>query len=319
MKMFDEILSLPFFEELPPVLIDVGASGEIHAKWKPIAKHSICIAFDGDERDFAFSESTSHGFKKLFVFHSLVLDKKKSKSKFYLTKSPYCSSTLEPDLKSLQPWSFADKFEVEKAVILPGTTISDALKQVKISYIDWFKTDSQGLDLRIFNSIPKKIRENIIAAEFEPGIIDAYHGEDKLYSFLQKIDSQNFWMSGATVKGAQRIAGEELQLLSGSPFVQKLISFSHKTSPGWVEMVYLNSFNKQFTAREYFLGWMFATIEQQYGFALRLARTGFQTYSHSLFEKLEESSIRRIRYGVLNKRLLNAGIQKIIDIVKRVF
>ncbi len=319
MTLFNKIFSLPLFDEQPPVLIDVGASGEIHRKWKSIAKYSICIAFDGDERDFPFDEDTSRGFKKLYLFHSLVLDKKKKKTKFYLTKSPYCSSTLEPDVQSLTPWAFADKFQVEKTVFLPGTTIPAALEQVKINYIDWFKTDSQGLDLRIFNSVPKKIREKILAAEFEPGIIDSYHGEDKLYSFLQKIEKKDFWMSNATVKGSQRISNEELQMFSGSPFVQKMIYFSHKISPGWVEIMYLNTFEKEFSLREYFLGWVFATIEEQHGFALKLAKTGFAKLSHSLLMEMEESSMRRIRYGLFNKRLLNAGFQKISDTVKRIF
>jgi hypothetical protein len=193
------------------------------------------------------------------------------------------------------------------------------LEQVKINYIDWIKTDSQGLDLRIFNSVPKKIREKILAAEFEPGIIDSYHGEDKLYSFLQKIEKKNFWMSNATVKGSQRISNEELQMFSGSPFVQKMIYFSHKISPGWVEIMYLNTFEKEFSLREYLLGWVFATIEEQHGFALKLAKTGFAKFSHSLLMEMEESSMRRIRYGLFNKRLLNAGFQKIATMVKRVF
>ena len=50
--MIDKILSRPEFQTEPPVLVDVGASGELHARWKPFAKYAVCIAFDADDRDF---------------------------------------------------------------------------------------------------------------------------------------------------------------------------------------------------------------------------------------------------------------------------
>ena len=105
MSIFDKIFSQPVLQNKPPVLIDVGASEKINQKWKRIAKYSICIAFDGDERDFEFTEKSKSEFKKLYTFHSLVSDKTSSKTKFYLTKSPYCSSVLIPNTDELKNWS----------------------------------------------------------------------------------------------------------------------------------------------------------------------------------------------------------------------
>jgi len=52
MSLIDKVLTRKEFEDKPPVLLDIGASGTIHKKWKRIAKYSICIAFDADTRDF---------------------------------------------------------------------------------------------------------------------------------------------------------------------------------------------------------------------------------------------------------------------------
>ena len=71
MDIIDQILSCPLLLENPPVLLDIGASGEIHAKWKAIAKYSICIAFDADDREIGFAASESKGYRKLSVFNSL--------------------------------------------------------------------------------------------------------------------------------------------------------------------------------------------------------------------------------------------------------
>jgi hypothetical protein len=63
--------------------------------------------------------------------------------------------------------------------------VQQALIKININYIDWFKTDTQGTDLRLFKTLPSKIADHVLAAEFEPGILDAYIGEDKLYSVME--------------------------------------------------------------------------------------------------------------------------------------
>ena len=54
MRLFDKILTTKELIDKPPVLIDIGASGSIHKPWERIRKHSVCIAFDADEREFNF-------------------------------------------------------------------------------------------------------------------------------------------------------------------------------------------------------------------------------------------------------------------------
>ena len=50
-KIFARILAQKIFLKNPPVLVDVGASGSIHARFKPLAKASVCVAFDADDRE----------------------------------------------------------------------------------------------------------------------------------------------------------------------------------------------------------------------------------------------------------------------------
>ena len=114
MSIIDKVISHPLLKEFPPVLIDIGASGQIHKKWKKIASHSICIAFDADDREFGYVVKENSGYKKLYVYNCIVSNSNKSKDNFYLTKSPYCSSLLEPDEEALKNYAFAEKFKVEK-------------------------------------------------------------------------------------------------------------------------------------------------------------------------------------------------------------
>ena len=311
MHIFDEILSRPEFVKNPPVLVDIGASGKIHPKWKKIAKYSVCIAFDADDREFGYVENAASGFKKLYVYNCIVSDKSSDKIDFYLTKSPYCSSTLEPDLKALAEWSFADKFTIEKNVSLNNITLSKVLENLKIDRIDWFKTDSQGIDLRLFKSLSSGIQNSVIVVEFEPGFIDAYINEDKLFSVISYMSSENFWMSDFITKGAERLTQSDLSALTDNNFLKKLIQFSHRESPGWAEITYMNSFKNNQSIRDYLLGWVFSMIHKQYGFSLKLANKGKNIFNDEIFNRLNHLSIQKIKNDLFKLKFYKSIIEKL--------
>ena len=194
-----------YFRDQPPVLIDIGASGRIHSKWKHVAKYAYCLAFDADDREFHVTEQTNKTYKKLITFNRIVTAEHIGQTNFHLTASPFCSSLLEPNKEKLEPWVFSPLFSVERVIPLPATTLQEALQQANIDYIDWFKTDTQGTDLRLFTSLPAALQSKILAAEFEPGIIDAYEGEDKVLAVMQEMRDQGFWLSSMAVKGVQRL------------------------------------------------------------------------------------------------------------------
>src|ERR1043166_8049139 len=103
-ELIKKILEQSCFQAMPPVLVDIGASGAIHPEWKSIAPFSICLAFDADDRDFS-SDTSNSGFRKLILVNSIVSDKEDAETDFYLTTSPHCSSTLEPLNEELSNWS----------------------------------------------------------------------------------------------------------------------------------------------------------------------------------------------------------------------
>ena len=85
-------------------------------------------------------------------------------------------------------------------------TLRSILAEHGLSHVDWFKTDSQGTDLRLFLSLGEPIVRRVLAASFEPGLIDAYVGEDKLHAVLQKMNGPPFWMHDIEVRGTQRLS-----------------------------------------------------------------------------------------------------------------
>ena len=308
-KILKKIFDQPILQTDPPVLIDIGASEELHSKWNEIAKYSFCIAFDADERDFQFVEKEKSKFRKLYIYNSIVTDSKVERTKFYLTKSPYCSSILKPNEEGLKPHIHSDLFKIEKIIELKAIHIQQALDELGIKKVDWFKTDSQGTDLRLFKSFNDQLREKVIVAEFEPGIIDAYEGEDKLYSVLEYMTKNNFWLSEFIVKGAPRLSSELWNSTFRGGYFKKLIKESQIKSPGWGEMTFFNSFeNESFNEREYLLGWVFATIEKQYSFAYTLATKGVDKFKNKIFDELKDSSLKEMKKQVYKLKFIPSAI-----------
>jgi hypothetical protein len=298
MKITDQVLQSKYFASEPPVLVDIGASGEIHARWESIASYAICIAFDADDREFQVSEENNKGYKKLVRINRIVNSQPAGQTEFYLTKSPFCSSLLEPDLENLKPWLFRSLFEIEKVSQLPSVTLAETLRSLNISYIDWFKVDTQGTDLRIYNSLPSDIKESILLAEFEPGIMDAYKGEDKLYAVMQEMHRQGYWLSSMEVKGTQRLQNGYSEQIGG--FLSKRII---RTSPGWAELTYFRT-PVQLSCRNYLLMIVFALLDHQYGFALELCDVGRAHYDEPLLDECRKSVLKMIQREKLKLPLI---------------
>lgn len=309
MSLINKILSREEFRSMPPVLVDIGASGEVHAKWKKIAKHAVCISFDADEREIGYLVHTQKTYKKQVVYNCIVSDKKSEALDFYLTRSPFCSSTLEPDVEKLNDYAFVEKFEVDKKVKLKTIDLPTVFREHHITKVDWFKTDSQGTDVRLFQSMGEEMINRVIVAEFEPGFIDAYKGEDKLYMLLAYMDKKNFWLSDMKVLGSQRINRETKNKKLGS-IPARLMKAILRKSPGWAEVVYFNTFGDQalFDKRDYLLAWVFAVIQKRHGFAMDIALKGKSKFNDPVFSEMENYAHRRILFRILNIPFFYANI-----------
>jgi hypothetical protein len=304
--------SEPFISN-PPVCIDIGASGALPVEWQSLAPHSVCVAFDADMREFRVEDSAQGQWKRLIKLNRLVTAMPSGEVEFFLTKSPFCSSSLRPDRAALEPWAFADLFEVQRTVALPAVSLPDVLQELGISRVDWFKADTQGTDLRLFASLPEEMIDRTIVADFEPGIIDAYHGEDKLSSVMSFMNARPFVLSDMRVEGTQRIGKRALSSLR--PFERRLIHTLLKTSPCWAELSYLNSFaSADASKRDRLLGWICSTIKEQHGHALGIAERGLDDFGESSFDECRRASLAqlRTRYPSMTAFALRRGLARLL-------
>jgi len=297
-QIITKVLSRKEFIDNPPVLLDIGASGKIYKAWSEIAKYSICVAFDADAREIKYIENGTSGYKKVYIYNKIVTSSNNNEDNFYLTKSPYCSSTLKPNSISLNDWSFTNLFNIEKVVKLKTINLNQVLTELNIKQIDWFKADSQGIDLRLFASLNSKITNKILAADFEPGIIDAYIGEDKLGALLLHMNNLPFWVNEMKLPKAIRIKKETIKLLIEKFGSQIENNLNHilKSSPVCAEISFLNNFKsfENFNLRDFLLLWTIAYLKKQYAFALEIALLGTKIFNDEIFDELKDVIIKKI-------------------------
>jgi hypothetical protein len=314
------VLNRKEFKEKPPILIDIGASSEFYSHWSVISPFSICLAFDPDNRDMEHSKDGKHPYFKHIMVSAIASSQKASTSPLFLTKEPGCSSTLKPYSEKLSEWEFSDKFEIEKTLVAKAVNLNDTLKKHEIHYIDWFKTDSQGVDLRLFEALNRNISLKILAADFEPGIIDAYEGEDKAWKLLQHLETTNLWIDSCKIMGTKRLPSKLKNELTKTSV--NYLTQATKESPGWAEISCLNDMkDKNLSKREYLLMWVIAELKKQRGFAYSVADTGYKIFRDSVFKEMSDFTLKQSEneYLYLKKLMQLSRIENYLkSIVKKV-
>lgn len=261
---------------IQPVLIDVGASGAPPKIWRSIARSSIYVGFDPDLRELR--EITNGQFRKSTIVNEAVSSEGQDGDvPFFFTRSPYCSSMLMPDTASLDHFLFSDLFVVEREGVVRATSLNAVLDRLGLAAIDWLKVDTQGLDMRIFNSLRSDVRAHVLALDIEPGLIDAYIGEDLFVDNHRELTRAGFWLSNLDVRGTVRMRRSALREVMATErgLSYQSVQKSVKKSPGWCEARYLRT--TEWLAecgaprRDYVLLWIFALLDGQLGFAIDVA------------------------------------------------
>ena len=182
--MINLILNQKIFNLNPPILLDLGAGGDPKSDWGVFSEKSHTYKLDANDNIEKLNDNNNQT-----LINETILDKKTSVN-FNITKSIYCSSLLNPNFDETKNWPFKIKFDVKKKIKVKTKTLSQIIIEKKIKNIDWIKLDLQGIDLKIFKSIPAKFRKKIIVVEFEPGLYNFYKNEDKLSDILNYMEKE---------------------------------------------------------------------------------------------------------------------------------
>lgn len=303
MSLLERVMAEPELREAPPVLVDVGAAGGVHPGWRRIARYAVGVGFEPDAREAAPLGAAQREFKKWIFCPGLAVPEQTAdgQAALHLTQSPQCSSTLAPKAAELDEWSFSGFFTVMERRRFSATTLREALVAQGIDRVDWLKCDTQGLDLKLWQSLPAEWRARTLAVEVEPGIIDAYEGEEKLGDVLGALAGEPFWLADLTVGRVARgrLAVLEKYLGAGAArWVRRLAP----GAPAWANAHFLRDFARATEAldrRAYLLGWVWATLAGQHSAALMVAHAGVVRFSGGIFAAMAAASARSLRWSMV--------------------
>ena len=262
-------------QAIEPILVDVGSSGGSPRIWQPIRAHSTYVGFDGDTRELRHPQEAE--FRHACFAHEVITCDGDGEVTFYLTRSPYCSSTLEPNPAITNNFLSADSFIIDRTARAKASTLNAVLDRLDLPRIDWMKIDTQGTDLRVFKSLRKACREKLLAIDIEPGLRGAYVNEDLFCDVHAGLMREGFWLSNLKVCGLVRMRKSTLDWLAdrNAKATPDNVAKAVRQTPGWTECRYLRSLESLLatgaTRREYVLLWVFALIDKQFGFCLDLA------------------------------------------------
>ena len=143
----------------------------------------------------------------------------------------------------------------------------------------------------------------MLAVEFEPGLVDAYEGEDKFWRTLQVMEGEPFWISdlevGTTPRGHSARIGAEI----GENMIRWLPRLAPR-APAFMNVRYLHTLDGEAglqDRRSLLLSWVFADLLGQHAHALLVARAGLDRHGGDLFEAMRRVSRRRLRLAMLRK------------------
>ncbi len=305
--MISEILKNKVFEKKPPVLIDVGASDEINNSWKKLSKYSICLGFDTNIQN----NKSDTSYKKFYLIKGLISNKNEKKN-FYFTFDKNCSSSLKPVNKDIKEYLFNKKFQIKKITKIKYMTLNRVLKNYKISYVDWFKTDTQGTDLRIFKNLNQSIKKRILIAEFEPGFENIYTKEDTVADVV-KYMIKDFFIDSFKVKG-DYFFSKKTKVKFLNKLQNRFFHLFNKKQIVWANITFINKLKGKFSKRDILLYIVIQIIRKNYIIALKICDQERKTIGDELYNYM----IVNIKKEIQNKTFyLSIHLLKIIT--KKIF
>jgi len=150
--------------DAPLVYVDCGArAGRIPA-WLRALKDTRYVGFEADgEECVRLNASARRGHRYVAAF----LAGTKERRTFYITRSPACSSLLQPNTPFLDQFALASLFQVERQIEVLTATLTDSLAAAGIDSPDFIELDTQGNEMDILCGAERLIASSVVGLQVE--------------------------------------------------------------------------------------------------------------------------------------------------------
>lgn len=173
-------------------LVDVGARGGIHERWKPFRHYIEAYGFELDAGECARLNAAAQGITYLPVAVGAVDGELAT---LHITSKASCSSLLPPSRKLCSEFSYAaDAMRVVSTSEVALSRLDTICRREQISP-DVLKIDTQGTELDVLIGAGEYL-QRAIAVELEVEFMEQYEGQALFADIDQYMRSQGFTLRG---------------------------------------------------------------------------------------------------------------------------
>jgi FkbM family methyltransferase len=153
------------FNEIPLMVVDVGARGGFEEHWSMYKDKVRLIGFEADVKECERLNKLEAGTGKRF--YPVALHQNEGRKTFYATAFPPSAGFYQPDMK--QVGRFPDKEHLTVVNTLDLNTISfdKFANDELINYVDFIKLDTEGSELDILKGALSTLKKTVLGLSIE--------------------------------------------------------------------------------------------------------------------------------------------------------
>ena len=267
------IHSLLSEQQINPVLMEVGATGEPPTTWNKIAGQSTYVAIGPEAQPSR--QDVLGDFKNSYFVKKIATITDTERVLVNVTKDASYSSILKPHPHAIRDFVVPD-LAPESKLFLPAITLDAIVSSLSLPGIDWLHTNINGIDVPVFQSLTEATRRRVLAVDTCLDLVDSFVGQNSGVARYPEFVNEGFWCSRVFSYGPVRMRRESLariNALDGS-IDQSYLSDYHRRTPGWLFVRFFRTVEsleeKASPPRDYLVLWTFALLDGQVGFAADL-------------------------------------------------
>jgi FkbM family methyltransferase len=165
-------------------LVDVGAMGGVHSKWKPYLSSlwAVLVEPNADEAKKLSMAAPAYG-------RCTIIDRPlwstSSRRTLYVTKNPTCVSLLKPNDELLANYGIAPHFEVVNRLMVECVRYDELFRCGKVPGPDVVKLDVQGAEYEVLLGFGNLL-SSCLGIEIEAHFYSVYRSQ-KLFSDMVQL------------------------------------------------------------------------------------------------------------------------------------
>jgi FkbM family methyltransferase len=196
--------------EEPIILVDAGARGGIHKRWRPVEPWLRVIGFEPDSRSL---DGLDESDRRRTLPKALA--SKPGSVTLHLTAEAGDSSVLVPNRVFVSRFPRAERFDVVGTHTVSADTLDNQLAGGGIDRIDFIKLDTQGSELMILEGARQTLGRGVFGVEVEVELNPIYE-QQPLFSEVDRfLRSLGYELFDLELRRWKHRAGEDLALTRG--------------------------------------------------------------------------------------------------------